>query len=326
MVNQAESTDTPEALSAAERQELRDQFYNATIIKRMDAHEHLARFRVRPDGGTPRFQAGQYVALGLGYWEPRIAPSQPEELAAKKLRKVVRRAYSICCPMLGDDGRLASCDDIDYLEFYITLVRFADSVEDPAPALTPRLFKLGEGDRLSIAPKIVGTYTLAGVEPDDHVLMLGTGTGEAPHNAMAAALLRRGHRGQIVVATTARYLRDLAYCDVHARLMTQHPNFVYLPLTTREPHNTDPSHPQYVGKEYPQEMLTSGRLEEQAGTEITPQTSHVFLCGNPDMIGYVPPGAPPLKEPGMLQLFEQRGFEHKEHQPGVGTIRFEKYW
>jgi ferredoxin--NADP+ reductase len=264
--------------------------------------------------------------LGLGYWEPRVVGAQAETVPEKKQRKVVRRAYSICCPMLGTDGRLACCDDVDYLEFYVTLVRYADTPEQPAPALTPRLFRRQAGDRLAIAPKIVGSYTLAGVGPDDDILMLGTGTGEAPHNAMAAKLLRSGHRGRIVIATTVRYIGDLAYCDIHSQLMMQHENFVYLPLTTREPHNTDPNHPHYVGKEYLQEMFEAGTLEKRAGIEITPEKTHVFLCGNPAMIGYVPPGAPPWKSPGMLQLLEARGFRHHDEAPGPGTIRFEKYW
>ncbi len=326
-----EPTKASEAVNAAAQESLRQKFYNATIVARIDAHEHLARFRIRPDAGVPRFQPGQYVALGLGYWEPRVVGAQAETVPEKKRRKVVRRAYSICCPMLGPDGRLACCEDVDYLEFYVTLVRYADAATEPAPALTPRLFRLQAGDRVAIAPKIVGSYTLAGVAPEEDVVMLGTGTGEAPHNAMAAKLLRSGHRGRIVIATTVRYLGDLAYRDIHSQLMRQHSNFIYLPLTTREPHNTDPNDPHYVGKEYLQEMFATGTLERRAGIEMSPAKTHVFLCGNPAMIGYVPPGAPPWKSPGMLQLLEARGFRHHEqahHEqaPGPGTIRFEKYW
>jgi len=52
----------------------------------------------------------------------------------------------------------------------------------------------------------------------------------------------------------------------------------------------------------------------------------VFLCGNPAMIGYVPPGADPPSTPGMLPLLRDAGFTDESDSSGPGTIRFEKYW
>ena len=73
--------------------------------------------------------------------------------------------------------------------------------------------------------------------------------------------------------------------------MRQFPQYCYLPYTTREPINLDSHHPQYVGKQYLQELFTSGKLASAANTDFIPEKTHVFLCGNPAMIGYVPPGA-----------------------------------
>lgn len=311
---------------AEEQQQLRNQHYNAQIIRRVDVHENLAIFRVQPDAPIPPFQAGQYVALGLGFWESRIQPSQAETVPPKKLRKIVRRAYSISCPMLDDNNQLAACDDVDYLEFYITLVREAGEPDGKPPALTPRLFQLGEGDRLRVESNIVGRYVLEGVRPDDTLLLIATGTGEAPHNAMAARLLRDGHRGPILMATTGRYIGDFAYRQIHQELMRRYSNFRSLNFTTREPQNVDPKHPQYVGKQYIQQLFQSGHLAELCGTDLSPDNTHVFLCGNPDMIGYTPPGAPPPESPGMLQILEQAGFVHNDEPPTAGHIRFEKYW
>lgn len=322
--------DTTESLPDQQEQaQLRAKYYNATLVRRIDVHSDLARFCVQTDAPIPRFQAGQYVALGLGYWERRVQPSQNEQLAPAKQRKMVRRAYSISCPMIDDRGNLAACEDLDYLEFYVTLVRQADDGQGKPPALTPRLFHLREGDRLCVERRIVGRYTLEGVGPNDQVLMLGTGTGEAPHNAMAAQLLRSGHRGRIIVATTSRVRADLAYLQTHRELMQRYSHYRYLSLTTREPENIDSKHPGYVGKQYLQDLYVSGKLAEMAGTEIVPATTHVFLCGNPAMIGYTPPGAPPPRQPGMLQRLLADGFEHHDHHeavPGVGHVRFEKYW
>lgn len=305
---------------------LRARHYNATVIERIDCHENLARFRIRPDDGVPNFQAGQYVTLGLGLWEPRLPDAQREDIPEDKRTRLGRRAYSISCPMLDDDGRLAPVESLDYLEFYVTLVRSADSADKPPPMLTPRLFLLRPGDRLNVGKKVVGNYTLGEVSPDETVLMLGTGTGEAPHNAMTATLLLAGHRGRIVNACCVRYLGDLGYHTRHVSVMDQYPSYRYLPCTTREPFNIDPSAHGYVGKQYLQDLFTSGKLAEAADDPLSPANTHVFLCGNPAMIGYVPPGGTPPATPGMLPLLEQSGFCADQEGNGPGRIRFEKYW
>jgi ferredoxin--NADP+ reductase len=323
--------------NATEIEQLRHQHYNATLVERIDVHDDLARFRVRPDKGVPPFEPGQYVALGLGYWEPRLPGTQGEELPPRQSWKVVRRAYSISCPLLTPQKQLLPCDRCDYLEFYVTLIREADQ----PPALTPRMFQLQPGDRLAVQSRIVGTYTLAGVDAEDTVVMLATGTGEAPHNAMAARLLAAGHRGVIAVATCARVDADFGYRMEHDVLTNQFPNYRYLTYTTREPRNLNAADPGYVGLERLQTMYTSGRLARDAGIDISPQTTHIFLCGNPMMIGLRRPQDPPLTQPGMLQLLMRDGFTslHPIDPPGAsdqpvalasrpmaGVVRFEKYW
>lgn len=313
-------------LDADEARQLRDKYYNATIVERIDVHGELARFRIRPDDPIPAFDPGQYVAIGLGNWEKRLAGTQNEELTESKLRKLGRRAYSISCPMIGPDQRLLPVDTLDYLELYVTLVRYAEALHKKPPVLTPRLFHLRVGDRIEVQKKIVGHYTLGQVDPDDTILMLGTGTGEAPHNAMTAKLLADGHRGKIVNVTSVRRRTDLAYAVEHAILMRLFPQYRYLPFTTRDPENLDPSHPGYVGKQYLQELFTTGHLSHAAGDPLSAANTHAFLCGNPAMIGYVPPGTDPPTTPGMLQILCKAGFSDDHDATGAGSIRFEKYW
>ncbi len=313
-------------LSAAEVSELSEKHYNATIVERIDFNDQLARFRIRPDDGVPDFEPGQYVTLGLGNWEPRLKGTQPEEVPEKKLRRISQRAYSISCPMVDDARNLVTVDSVDFLEFYITLVRETDSPDKKPPVLTPRLFNLHANARLKIGRKFTGHYVLGDVKPDDTVLMLGTGTGEAPHNAMTAKLLAANHRGRVVNVTTVRYRNDLAYVKEHEQLMKSYPQYRYLAYTTREPENLDPSHPGYVGKQYLQQLFTSGDLAEAADDPLDPANTHVFLCGNPAMIGYVPPGADPPSQPGMLPLLCEAGFSDEADCSGAGCIRFEKYW
>jgi ferredoxin--NADP+ reductase len=313
-------------LNAEEADRLREKFYNATIVERIDVHEDLARFRIRPDAPIPPFKPGQYVALGLGNWEPRLEGTQIEEVPEKKLRKLTRRAYSISCPMVDPSGAIAPVDSIDYFEFYITLVRQSESPDQKPPGLTPRMFGMSVGDRIEVQKKITGHYVLENISPTDTILMLGTGTGEAPHNAMTAKLLADNHQGKIVNVTSVRRSEDLAYAVEQATLMKKFSNYRYLPFTTRDPENLDKSHPNYIGKQYLQALFTSGQLAKAADDPFSPKNTHVFLCGNPAMIGYVPPGADPLPAPGMLPLLREAGFTDESHAAGPGTIRFEKYW
>lgn len=343
--------------SSIDAPSLRKKYYNAVVTRREDIHDDLIRIEIQPDIWPPSIDAGQYVTLGLGRWEPRVANCAAETFAAEKRGQMIRRAYSISCQMFsrsglrqspdneaidrfGDQmqsidplqrfGRLQTIDQGPTLEFYIVLVRQPSEVGGKTPELTPRLFKLGVGDRLEIGKKVVGHYTLDGVEDDDTVWMIGTGTGEAPHNAMATKLLQRGHRGDIIHVTTVRSSVDLGYMAEHAELMRRYPQYKFRALTTRDPINLDPDHPGYAGKRYIQDAYTSGWLADEVGNPLAAESTHVFLCGNPAMIGYTPPGAPALPSPGMLQILTAAGFHQfdgaEDADRGLGAIRFEKYW
>ncbi|HTI51301.1 MAG TPA: hypothetical protein VL475_10130, partial [Planctomycetaceae bacterium] len=156
-------------LSNDEISDLRHKHYNASVIAVRHVHDELMVIRVRPDGGTPEYQAGQYTTLGLGFWEPRVPDTQHEPLSDADHFKVVKRAYSISFPILDDAQRLLRRTDCDFLEFYVVLVR-----ETPGtpPALTPRLFGLAPGDRLFVGPKITGHYTLAPVVQGQDIVFL----------------------------------------------------------------------------------------------------------------------------------------------------------
>jgi len=297
--------------------------YNATVVGLKRTHSDLMILRVRPDFPLPRHKPGQYSTLGMGYWEPRFPGCQAEELAPGDETKLARRAYSISCSVLGNDGRLLDVEQADWLEFYIVLVRESDKPQ--APALTPRLFLLREGDRLFVGEKITGHFTLDPVKAGDTVVFLATGTGEAPHNYLLWELLRRGHTGRILSACCVRYRRDLGYLAIQEELMRRYPNYSYLALTTREAETV--KHKVYV-----QDLITSGELEEQLGKPLDAATTHVYLCGNPKMIG-VPSKDRDTGElvfpqpPGVIEILERRGFQTDQPQAKIkGNLHFEEYW
>ncbi|VTR94953.1 ferredoxin--nadp reductase : Probable ferredoxin--NADP reductase OS=Planctomyces maris DSM 8797 GN=PM8797T_00487 PE=4 SV=1: NAD_binding_1 [Gemmata massiliana] len=309
-------------MTAEEITELRQRRYNATVVSLKLLNPDLMVLRVKPDFPRPPHHPGQYCTLGLGYWERRTERCQVETLAAGEETKVVRRAYSISSSILDESGHLMRPEDNDWLEFYIVLVR--ENADGRVPALTPRLFGLSEGDRIQIGERITGHYTLDPVKAGDTVIFLGTGTGEAPHNYMTWELLSRGHTGKVVNACCVRYGRDLGYHDTHKKLMSQFPNYTYLALTTREPGVTR--------KVYIQDLITSGELEERIGEALDPAKTHVFLCGNPKMIG-VPhrdreTGTLSYPQPvGVIEVLEARGFKADIAAVKLkGNVHFEEYW
>jgi ferredoxin--NADP+ reductase len=302
--------------------ELRRKHYNATIAWLKKAHSDLLRVRIRPDFALPKHQPGQYTSIGLGNWEPRHPGCQDEVIKPGDETKLVKRAYSIGCPVLTDGDQLWQGIATGWLEFYIVLVRESD--RDRAPGLTPRLFLLKDGDRLQLTEKITGHFTLEGLKSDDTVVFLATGTGEAPHNYMLWELLRTGHRGRILSACCVRYRRDLAYLETHDELMRRYPRYTYLALTTREAENVQ-------NKVYIQDLIMSGQLEERLGQALDPGRTHVFLCGNPKMIG-VPAkdkesGRLLYPQPlGVIEILEKRGFKADQGSKARGNVHFEEYW
>ena len=302
--------------------ELRSQRYNSSVAYLKKIHSDLMVLRVKPDFPRPAYIAGQYCTLGLGYWEPRAEGCQEEALKPEDVSKLVRRSYSISSSIYSAPGQIRDMSEDDYIEFYIVLVRH--NPDGRVPALTPRLFALKEGDRLSMGEKITGYFTSEHVKPGDNVVLLSTGTGEAPHNAIVWDLLRKGHTGPILSACCVRYQKDLGYYETHKKVMDQYPNYKYLGLTTREAGTTK--------KVYIQDLLTSGELEENLGASLDPAKTHVFLCGNPKMIG-VPTkdkatGQRVYPEPvGVIEILEKRGFQADNATAKIkGNIHFEEYW
>lgn len=76
-------------------------------------------------------------------------------------------------------------------------------------------------------------------------------------------------------------------------------------------------------------ITRSRDLERDAQCDLSPNDTHIFLCGSPDMIG-VPHHTHDAtkrypKPTGMVEILEQRGFRvDQPHE--VGNIHFEKYW
>jgi len=312
--------------------QLAEASYNATITYFDRVTEELWILGVAPDMGPVSFVPGQYASLGLGFWEPRIDDAIEGDFDTCWY-KLVRRSYSISSPIFHRDAHLhgiphgtdragrtddlARCTDLDEIELYAVLV---EPGADFVPGLTPRLALKGPGDRIFLGRKMAGRYTTAGVtDPSITMVFLSTGTGEAPNNAMITELLRTGHTGQIVSVVTARHWADFAYVDKHRALEARFANYRYVTMPTREPG---------IPKRYLQEVVRADFTRENLGVELDPTNTHVFLCGNPDMIGLPAKSASEDDFPaatGVVELLSQRGFS-LDLRKRSGNIHVEEYW
>ncbi|MBW7874958.1 MAG: ferredoxin--NADP reductase [Candidatus Cloacimonetes bacterium] len=293
--------------------------YNATVLSARYPQKNLLILRVKPDKEIPPYKPGQYFTLGLGYWEPRIMGSGTETLKENQESRLCKRPYSLSDPILIESKLVESLPK--HLEFYVALVE--PTSENPAPALTPRLFYLKGGERIFISEKAMGHYTLDllnGVLPDQ-ILFASTGTGEAPHNSMIRFLLANGYQGKILHVTCSRRQEDHCYFETHKELESLYKGYKTLALSTREPNQK---------KLYIQDLISQNLLMDMAGFDLKPETTHVFLCGNPSMVG-----APKKNrelglweyptQGGVVEMLVKMGFivdEPKKH----GNIHYENYW
>lgn len=265
---------------------------NAVVAERNDLAPGLMILRVEAEGWElPDFTPGQYVVLALPGAAPRCQQAEPEKREAAPA-KLIKRAYSIA----------SSSRARQYLEFYITLVR--------SGALTPRLFALSAGDRLWLGKKTTGVFTLESVPPEMNLVLFSTGTGIAPYISMVRSILAEDGNRRFVIIHGARHSWDLGYQSELIALADARPQFCYLPVISRPEQESEP----WTGETgYCQDAWTRRLIEHRWGFTPTPSNTHVFLCGNPNMI-----------EETLELLAEERFQEHTKKSPG--QVHLEKYW
>lgn len=265
---------------------------NAVVTQKIHVSPELIVLRVAPDGWElPEFTPGQFAVLGLSPDTPRVNVASPEE-PNDKPGKMILRAYSVA----------SSSRSREYIEFYINLVL--------SGRLTPRLFQLDRGDRVFLGKKITGMFTLDRVPEDKNVVLLATGTGLAPYMSMLRTMFPCRPDRRFVVVHGARNSWDLGYRGELSAMSRMSENLEYVTSITRPDEELVPWGGE-IG--YVQELWERGVVQHALGGRPTPETTHVFLCGNPGMVD------------SMQKILEAEGFtEHKTHRPG--QIHTERYW
>lgn len=237
-------------------------------------HWTEALFSLRVEGAPLSFEAGQFV---------RIALDTKEGDAGSR----VARPFSFVNP---------PADPVH--EFYGIVV--------PEGPLSPRLARLAPGDVLHVATNPAGFLVLSEVPEARSLWLISTGTGIAPFLSMLRTEAPWKRFENLILVHAVRHARELVYQELIREISLKGPSFRYLTFVSRE------AHPTSLAGRIPA-AVRDGRLERAAGVELSPQSSHVMLCGNPDMLK---DAAAALAERGMRK--------HRRRTPG--HISVESFW
>jgi len=183
--------------------------------------------------------------------------------------------------------------DDPMLEFYGVVV--------PQGPLSPRLSRLRAGDALYVAPNPAGFLILSEVPDVETLWLISTGTGLAPFLSILRTETPWRRFRNVVVVHAVRWARELTYRDVIGATPAR-----YVSMVSRE------AAPGSLAGRIPA-AIADGRLEAAAGVRLAPESSHVMLCGNPDM----------LKD--TQAVLTARGMrKHRRRSPGHITV--ESFW
>ena len=221
-----------------------------------------------------KFTAGQFARIGLKVGD-----------------ELVVRAYSV-----------VSSPFDETLEFFSIVV--------PDGAFTSNLQHLKVGDELYLEKIPYGYLTLARYQlplPQD-LWLLGTGTGLAPFISMLQDFETWKNYKNINLVYSVRTASELAYADriqeIAETFGEGHTGFKFTPIITRDPEA--PLHDRLPI------LIENGELEKAVGLEFNPETTHIMLCGNPEMVE------------DTKEALKARGLTMNRR--GEGNIAVEDYW
>jgi ferredoxin--NADP+ reductase len=254
---------------------------NATVRKKIVVAKGLIVLQVEPDEKNFSFEPGQYATLGLMGGAPRPAEF-PAEATPPAADKLIKRPYSIS----------SSPHTKEYVEFYIAIL--------PEGELTSRFELLKEGERIFMAPKMKGVFTLNNVPQGSDLVMVSTGTGLAPFMSMLRLPDIFDKYGKVTLVHGVRYPSDLAYQEEIGYFTANKP-LRYEAVVSRADGSFS-GHKGYVQDLFKKEII-----------KVTPTNEHIMLCGNPKMVT------------DMSEVVTGLGYkEHSKKEPG--NLHIEKYW
>jgi len=210
----------------------------------------------------------------------------------------VRVALDIEGEQVARPYSLVNAPHEDFFEIYFNIV--------PEGPLSPKLATLKAGDEVQVAEKVSGFLTINEVPEVDYLWMMATGTGVGPFLSSLKTEEPWQRFKKIVLGYSVRLAEELSYTETISRLLEEHPNQMeFVPFVTREVKEG-------AFNSRITASIESGELEKRVGIPLAPETSHIMMCGNSEMIQEV------------SGLLEARGMRrHRRREPGHVTT--EKY-
>ena len=173
--------------------------------------------------------------------------------------------------------------------------------------LSPRLAKLEPRDVVFFAPAAAGNFVLGEIPDADNLWLIATGTGIGPLLSMLKSEAPWKRFRNVILVHAVRHANELIYSETIGAIRTRHPDsFRAVSFVSREKRAGS-----LTGR-IPQAIATE-RLERAAGVDLSPGSSQVMLCGNPEMVSDV------------VDVLKTRGMKrHRRREPGHVSV--EAYW
>jgi len=278
--------------------------YNSTVEIHRSSHQTVI-LRIYPDYPPRPFLSGQYGSLGL---------------FSDKGNKLVKRAFSISSSII-DSGtkNLINQKDLNYYEFYINRVPINHIAREQ---ITPKIFRLKDGDRIFCGEKIVGQYIFPIKDKWKNILLISTHTGESPNNAIINQLLLNNSKLNISNINAGSSDWNSLYRKEHDLIQRINANYKFIQFYDDNMY--------YTGLcNFINDLCNNHKKAvKEVGFKLETQSSLVMLCGDPTMIG-----APIKKggwkydkqEFGLINILEINSFTTTTRFKD-GNIIYESYW
>lgn len=186
------------------------------------------------------------------------------------------------------------------LEFYLVTV--------PEGKLSPHLAALKPGDEILIVSDAAGFFVLEEVPDCETLWMLATGTAIGPYLSILQEGKDLERFKNLVLVHAVRYAADLSYLPLMLELQKRYEGKLRIQtVVSRE------TLPGSLTGRVPA-LIESGALEEAVGLPMNTETSHVMLCGNPQMV----------RDTQQLLKDSRQMAKHLRRRPG--HITAEHYW
>lgn len=227
-------------MTTARRTRIRPKLAETHILERRElTPDHWLMWIEKPDGFT--FKPGQYCTIGA---------------------EGIERAYSI-----------ASAPHEDRIELFVELVPYEEGGH-----LTPLLYALQAGDKLTIRPRAKGIFIF---NPNfKNHLLVATVTGVVPYISFIRDYLHKGETGhRFFVLEGASYDDEFGYDDELARYAAEYPDIVTFIPTVSRPNEERNSN--WQGERGRVNAIVEEQIERLG---LNADDTLIYACGHPEMI------------------------------------------